>query len=199
MTGEPLTLGLGVAVDRSASMRWAMTSGALAGILDGLMWARRRALTADSSVSWCSYGSGDRGGGSEGDGVREIDVQDRSPEEIAHELGEAVPSSGARLDLVARRLSGRQVLIAVTDTWPEPDVLRLCQEVELRLAVVLVGVAADRDSWPVDWQEQEARCASAGVSCLAVGDGRDARNAVREWCMVQLSQPVEPVAVEVLP
>ena len=57
LAGEPVETGVVVAVDRSASVHWAMEGTALAQVVAGLQTSFSRALTPDARVRWFTHGS----------------------------------------------------------------------------------------------------------------------------------------------
>ena len=181
--GEPVTLDVAIAIDQSASLRWLVAGSALSAIVSGLEWARTHALTASSTVSWLAYGSGRDGA----DGVTPLPQPGPDAQDLLDALHALPATSGARLDVVAAAHGGADVLVAITDSWPEPELVQTCSAAGTALAVVLAGMPADRRSWPADWHAAEERCTGTGVFTLPVGAGSDGENAVRDWCLGMLA------------
>ncbi len=187
--GDPLEVHLAVALDRSASMAWAYQGRVLVEVIGAIQSARRLALTPRSRVQWLSYGS--RSDAT--DGPRAVDGSGMAPDEIVRHLRPAVHSSGSRLATVTPLLGSASLLLAVTDSWPDEEILAAwgspprgpAGEPAPALAVVLLGLPADPAGWPIDWIEGERRCREAGIPLLCVAQG-DASSAVRDWLLAQL-------------
>ena len=191
---EPVTVDVVVAVDRSASLQWAFEGPALAAVVTGLLTARSRALTPESAVRWFTCGSTS----DDSDGPREVDAHDRTADELTRALRPPLPSSGSRAGSLLARMDAGQLLVSVTDRWPEPPLIAACEARGIRLAAILLGVPSEPTGWPADWRAQAERCTTSGVAVLPVGDGAGAQAAVRDWGMQRLAAPVRVAPEEVI-
>ena len=179
LAGEPVETGVVVAVDRSASVHWAMEGTALAQVVAGLQTSFSRALTPDARVRWFTHGSSS----SDADGPVPIATADLTAEAIARAMRPELPSSGARADSLLRAVDEGEIVICVSDRWPEPELVAAARTRGVQVAAVLLGIPPDDSVWPTDWLEQSQRCAAEGVPGLPVGDGAAAQGAVRDWGM----------------
>lgn len=179
LAGEPVGTGVVVAVDRSASVHWAMEGTALTQVVAGLQTSFSRALTPEARVRWFTHGSSS----SDADGPVQISTADLSAEAIARAMRPELPSSGARADSLLRSVGEGEIVICVSDRWPEPELIEAARGRGVQVAAVLLGVPPDDSLWPTDWLEQSQRCADGGVPVLPVGDGAAAQGAVRDWGM----------------
>lgn len=193
VAGDPVTVDVVVAVDRSASMLWAFEGPGLESVVQGLLTARHRALTPESVMRWFTCGSTS----DDSDGPREVDSFDRTAEEIARALRPTLPSSGSRAGALLPRMGAGQLLVTVTDHWPEAELVAACEARGVRLVTIILGIPSDPTGWPADWRAQAQRCDAQGVPVLAVGDGAQSLTAVRDWGMQRLAAPVGPESVEV--
>lgn len=192
VAGDPVTVDVVVAVDRSASMQWAFEGPGLESVVQGLLTARHRALTPESVMRWFTCGSTS----DDSDGPHEVDSFDRTAEEIARALRPTLPSSGSRAGALLPRMTAGQFLVSVTDHWPEAELAEACEARGVRLAAVILGIPPDPTGWPADWRVQAQRCEAGGIPVLAVGDGARSLAAVRDWGMQRLASPAQTEPVE---